>query len=90
VKKPVSKFAFRVHNLRRYTPGLVDVHVHLNEPGRETWEGGGCTAARNRSTYHVKPCCLSRETVLPVKGNRSTYQVKPFCLSRETVLPITW
>ena len=21
------------------SPGLVDVHVHLNEPGRETWEG---------------------------------------------------
>ena len=21
------------------SPGLVDVHVHLNEPGREEWEG---------------------------------------------------
>ena len=21
------------------SPGLVDVHVHINEPGREDWEG---------------------------------------------------
>ncbi len=21
-------------------PGLIDVHVHMNEPGREEWEGG--------------------------------------------------
>lgn len=21
------------------SPGLVDIHVHLNEPGREEWEG---------------------------------------------------
>src|SRR6266404_1552076 len=35
-------------------PGLVDTHVHVNEPGRSSWEGfatatraaaaGGCTA----------------------------------------------
>jgi hypothetical protein len=42
----------------------------------------------NRSTYQVKPFCLSSETVLPIKRNRSTYRVKPFYLSRETVLPI--
>ena len=21
-------------------PGVIDVHAHLNEPGREDWEGG--------------------------------------------------
>lgn len=29
-------------------PGLIDVHVHLNEPGREEWEGelGACIEAQ--------------------------------------------
>lgn len=22
------------------SPGVIDVHVHMNEPGREHWEGG--------------------------------------------------
>lgn len=22
------------------SPGLVDIHVHMNEPGRVEWEGG--------------------------------------------------
>ena len=21
-------------------PGLIDIHTHLNEPGRDSWEGG--------------------------------------------------
>jgi hypothetical protein len=32
------------------SPGLVDVHVHLNEPGRETWEAGACTRSLLSST----------------------------------------
>jgi hypothetical protein len=42
----------------------------------------------NRSTYQVKPFCLSSETVLHIKPNRSTYQAKPFYLSSQTVLSI--
>jgi predicted unusual protein kinase regulating ubiquinone biosynthesis (AarF/ABC1/UbiB family) len=40
VKKPVSKFAFQVHNLQRYSEALAtatiaQVHVaHLNDPNR--------------------------------------------------------
>ena len=26
------------------SPGLIDVHVHLDEPGREHWEGKGLAA----------------------------------------------
>ena len=31
------------------SPGLIDTHTHMNEPGRESWEGGsnlqGCGVA---------------------------------------------
>jgi hypothetical protein len=39
----------------------------------------------NRSTYRVKPFCLSSETVLPIERNRSTYRAKPFYPSSELV-----
>lgn len=35
-------------------PGLIDVHVHMNEPGREEWEGGRrvcCAAGRGVEQY---------------------------------------
>jgi dihydroorotase-like cyclic amidohydrolase len=39
------------------SPGIIDVHVHMNEPGREAWEGeycslkfAGCKQAANLST----------------------------------------
>eukprot|EP01018_Ginkgo_biloba_P033503 Gb_06435 [translate_table: standard] len=40
-------------------PGLVDVHVHLNEPGRVEWEGfvTGTKAAAAVEAQHLKEVC---------------------------------
>jgi imidazolonepropionase-like amidohydrolase len=32
------------------SPGVIDVHVHMNEPGREDWEGR-CHAQQASSHY---------------------------------------
>lgn len=34
-------------------PGLIDVHVHMNEPGREEWEGERAGGRTLLSTPHV-------------------------------------
>src|SRR6185436_6282680 len=38
---PASHLALRVHDLGDLLlmPGIVDTHVHVNEPGRTEWEG---------------------------------------------------
>lgn len=32
---------FQVYDFKKYVimPGLIDTHVHINEPGRADWEG---------------------------------------------------
>jgi allantoinase len=41
--RPVSEFpdcaSYKDYSPRVLLPGLVDAHVHLNEPGRTEWEG---------------------------------------------------
>lgn len=51
-------------------PGIVDSHVHVNEPGRDNWEGfwtatkaaaaGGVTTIVDMPLYVIikKICCL--------------------------------
>jgi len=36
---PPSKFVATLHDDEVLIPGLVDTHVHINEPGRTEWEG---------------------------------------------------
>jgi allantoinase len=36
---PATTAAYVDHSPRLLLPGLVDAHVHLNEPGRTEWEG---------------------------------------------------
>ena len=38
------------------SPGSVDVHVHLNEPGREDWEGRSCHGTLQASISHFIRC----------------------------------
>ena len=40
-------------------PGLVDTHVHVNEPGRTEWEGfATATARRGRGRgHHASSTC---------------------------------
>ncbi len=41
------------------SPGIVDIHVHINEPGRVEWEGASVTAHR-----HARSCwpCMGADT----------------------------
>jgi hypothetical protein len=36
-------------------PGLIDVHVHMNEPGRVEWEGAHAVVAPRRPAQGEKP-----------------------------------
>ena len=40
-------------------PGLVDTHVHVNEPGRTEWEGFalGHPGGRGRRGHHASSTC---------------------------------
>ena len=65
-------------------PGLVDVHVHLNEPGRTEWEGfatgtkaaaaGGCTSIIDMPLN----CIPSTTTVSALHGKRTAAAGKAF------------
>ncbi len=43
----------------RCCPGLVDTHVHVNEPGRTEWEGfeTATRAGRGRRGHHRSATC---------------------------------
>ena len=38
-------------------PGLVDTHVHVNEPGRTEWEGFATRSASAGATATMRPPC---------------------------------
>lgn len=47
------------------SPGVIDVHVHMNEPGREDWEGvqgstSNCLAFEGRGGWRVRAGCCHR------------------------------
>lgn len=48
------------------SPGVVDVHAHLNEPGREDWEGERSAPAALLlpcgTACHSFPACLATAT----------------------------
>jgi hypothetical protein len=63
VKKPVSKFAFQVHNLRRYAAGIYgfangDPRILIF--GTDYQGGGGaCTAVEFRRVACVECACVT-------------------------------
>jgi allantoinase len=34
-----ARYTIIDHKYAVISPGVIDVHVHMNEPGREHWEG---------------------------------------------------
>jgi imidazolonepropionase-like amidohydrolase len=37
-----SRYPITYYGSAVIAPGVIDVHVHMNEPGREDWEGEQC------------------------------------------------
>jgi predicted amidohydrolase YtcJ len=37
-----SRYPITYYGSAVISPGVIDVHVHMNEPGREDWEGEQC------------------------------------------------
>lgn len=58
VKKSDVPASARVHDYGNHVvfPGLVDVHVHINEPGRTEWEGFEC-ATRAAAAGGITTVC---------------------------------
>jgi dihydroorotase-like cyclic amidohydrolase len=63
-------------------PGLVDTHVHVNEPGRTDWEGFAA------ATFRVAPARLyHRHPVTPYAGRTLTGVVRRTWLRGEPADP---
>ena len=74
-------------------PGLVDTHVHVNEPGRTDWEGfttgtralaagGAVDAGQNQRVLHVLVGAQYRQQVemLEDHANICTFLTKSACI----------
>lgn len=65
-------------------PGLVDPHVHVNEPGRTEWEGFW-TATRAAAAGGVTTL-----VDMPLNSDPVTTTAEAFALKREAALGQTW
>jgi allantoinase len=66
-------------------PGLIDAHVHFNEPGRTEWEGlatGSRALAANGVTGFID---MPLNSTPPVSDG-TTFEVKKICAERESVI----
>ena len=47
------------------SPGIVDVHVHMNEPGRIEWEGEAPAATPPQAAASMSLCGAGLGPLLP-------------------------
>ena len=59
-------------------PGLVDTHVHVNEPGRTEWEGFA-SATRAKPSHSVRPDRKSTR----LNSSHTVISYAVFCLKKK-------
>ena len=81
--------ASREIDARRLTvlPGVVDVHVHLNEPGRTEWEGFAAGTAGAAAGGTTTVCDMPLNS-LPPTLDREAFDAKRAALERDAVVDV--
>lgn len=81
--KPTGPTLIDYHDLV-ISPGVIDVHVHLNEPGREDWEGG--QSPHGRAIHTCRALATPCYSLLP-----SLFPCSPcLALTDEHANPLLW
>lgn len=70
-----SNIAFLDYNNLIVMPGIIDAHVHINEPGRETWEGFD-TATKAAAIGGVTTLIEMPLNASPVTTNSKAFKLK--------------
>lgn len=70
-------------------PGLVDTHVHVNEPGRTEWEGFA-SATRAAAAGGITTICDMPLNTIPATTTVAALEVKRRAARRNAVVPVEY